>query len=119
MSDLMESYYFYSALLAVMYVGLIPFASFMCNPSKVLQVSISDLKYLTPYWVITGVYTTTSLDEIIAKVLFRAYAVARMITTVGYIYRVPHYVKKVAFFVFLAISFYMAGHAIYHYRYKL
>ncbi|PZC75652.1 hypothetical protein B5X24_HaOG205895 [Helicoverpa armigera] len=115
-SFLMQSYFLYSALLALKLLALIPLASIVCNPEKVKRANISDLKNLTPFWLVAALYMTTSPDPIAARSLLRLYVFARMIAAVGYLHTLPRLAKEMAFFVSFAITSFMGANVVYTYR---
>ncbi|CAG4929519.1 unnamed protein product [Colias eurytheme] len=115
-SDLMQSYFFYSAILALKLLALAPLASIVCHPEKVQRANISDLKNLTPFWLVAGLYMTTSPDENTAIMLLRAFVIARLIAALGYVTRLPRMLVEAAFFVSFTITSYMGGCVVYEYR---
>ncbi|KAJ0183436.1 hypothetical protein K1T71_001412 [Dendrolimus kikuchii] len=115
-SALMQSYFLYSAILALKLLALAPIASIVCNPEKVQRANISDLKNLTPFWLVAALYMTTSPDEKTALTLLRAYVVARFIAAAGYIIKLPHKTTEFAFFVSFAITCFMGAWVVITYR---
>lgn len=114
--DLMKSYFLYSAILALKLLALAPLASIVCNPEKVQRANLSDLKNLTPFWLVAALYMTTSPDEVTALVLLRTFVIARFVAAVGYVKRLPKMAIELAFFVSFAITSYMGGCVVYTYR---
>lgn len=115
-SSLMQSYFFYSAVLALKLLSLAPLAALVCSPEKVQRANISDLKNLTPFWLVAALYITTSPDELTAKTLLRAYVAARVVAALGYIIKLPKCLVEGAFFVSFCITSYMGGWVIYIYH---
>ncbi|CAK1555227.1 unnamed protein product [Leptosia nina] len=114
--DLLQSYYLYSAVLALKLLALRPLASIVCHPEKVQRANISDLKNLTPFWLVAGLYMTTSPDPVTALTLLRAFVVARLVAAVGYITRIPTMLKELAFFVSFTITAYMGACVVIEYK---
>ncbi|CAH4033976.1 unnamed protein product [Pieris brassicae] len=117
--NLMQSYYLYSAILALKLLALKPLASIVCHPEKVQRANISDLKNLTPFWLVAGLYMTTSPDPVTALTLLRVYVLARIIAAVGYVTRIPTMMKELAFFVSFTITTYMAACVVMKYNHAL
>ncbi|KAF9422590.1 hypothetical protein HW555_001794 [Spodoptera exigua] len=115
-SLLMQSYFFYSALLALKLLALAPLAGMVCNPDKIQRANISDLKNLTPFWLVAALYMTTSPEPITARSLLRVYVVARVIAALGYVYKLPRIFTDSAFFVSFLITGYMGASVVYTYR---
>ncbi|KAF9794387.1 hypothetical protein SFRURICE_014607 [Spodoptera frugiperda] len=115
-SFLMQSYFLYSALLALQLLALAPLAGMVCNPEKIQRANISDLKNLTPFWLVAALYMTTSPEPITARSLLRVYVVARVVAAMGYIYKLPRIVTDSAFFVSFLITGYMGASVVYAYR---
>ncbi|XP_030021900.2 microsomal glutathione S-transferase 1-like, partial [Manduca sexta] len=108
-SMLMQSYYLYSAILALKLLALAPLAQIVCNPEKVQRANISDLKNLTPFWLVAGLYMTTSPDEQTAITLLRLFVAARFVAAVGYVQSMPRMAVEMAFFVSFAVTSFMGG----------
>lgn len=115
-SLLMQSYFLYSALLALKLLALAPMAAIACHPEKVQRANISDLKNLTPFWLVAALYMTTSPDEATAIALLRVYVIARFIAAIGYVQRLPKTATELAFFVSFAITSFMGSWVVYTYR---
>ncbi|CAH0586847.1 unnamed protein product [Chrysodeixis includens] len=115
-SLLMQSYFLYSALLALKLLALAPLASVVCNPEKAQRANISDLKNLTPFWLVAALYMTTSPDETTAIALLRVYVVARFIAVAGYFQKLPKTLTEVAFFVSFGITSFMGSWVVYTYK---
>ncbi|CAH2230838.1 jg15289 [Pararge aegeria aegeria] len=115
-SRLLQSYYLYSAILALKLLAFVPLAALVCNPEKVQRANISDLKNLTPFWLVGALYITTQPAENTALNLFRAYLLARLVTAMGYIFTLPRFLKEVAFYVSFGINCFMSGWVVYTYR---
>lgn len=115
-SLLMQSYFLYSALLALKLLALVPLAAVMCNPEKLQRANISDLKNLTPFWLVAALYMTTSPDEATAVALLRLYVLARFVSAIGYVQRLPKMATEAAFFVSFAITTYMGAYVAFTYR---
>lgn len=115
-SGLMQSYFLYSAILALKLLALKPLASIVCNPEKVQRANISDLKNLTPFWLVAALYMTTSPDEATALSLLRAFVAARFVAALGYVKKLPRMAVEGAFFVSFAITSFMGGWVVYTYR---
>ncbi|XP_045769123.1 microsomal glutathione S-transferase 1-like [Maniola jurtina] len=110
--DLMQSYYLYSAALALKLLAFIPLAALAWDPEKIHR----DLKTLTTFWVVAALYVTTSPDHSTALNLFRGYALARLVVALGYLYTLPKCMKEVAFYVSFGITSFMGGWVVYTYR---
>ncbi|KAJ0183435.1 hypothetical protein K1T71_001411 [Dendrolimus kikuchii] len=115
-SSLMQSYYLYAAVLALKLLALAPLAAFMCNGDKVQRANLSDLKNLTPFWLVAALYMTTSPDEKTALALLRTFVAARFVSAVSYVTKIPKCAIELAFFVSFAITCFMGGSVVYHYR---
>ncbi|KAL0830740.1 hypothetical protein ABMA28_002868 [Loxostege sticticalis] len=115
-TDLMQSYFLYSAILALKLLALAPLASIVCNPEKVQRANISDLKNLTPFWLVAALYMTTSPDRLLAVGLLRVFVLARFVAALGYVKKLPRMAVELAFFVSFAITSYMGGKVVYTYR---
>ncbi|CAG9562631.1 unnamed protein product [Danaus chrysippus] len=115
-SGLMQSYFLYSALLALKLLAFIPLSSLVCRPDKMQRANISDLKNLTPFWLVAALYVTTSPDEETALMLFRTYVLSRLVTALGYIVKLPKVLVEGAFFLSFSITAFMGGWVVYTYR---
>ncbi|XP_028160167.1 microsomal glutathione S-transferase 1-like [Ostrinia furnacalis] len=115
-TDLMQSYFLYSAILALKLLALAPLASLVCNPEKIQRANLSDLKNLTPFWLVAALYMTTSPDHVTAIILLRVFVLARFVAALGYVKRLPKMAVEMAFFVSFAITSYMGGCVVYTYR---
>ncbi|VVD00099.1 unnamed protein product [Leptidea sinapis] len=115
-SILLQSYFLYSAILALKLLLLAPLTSLLCRPEKVQRANISDLKNLTPFWLVAALYTTTSPDTQTAVNLFRLFVIARLVTVLGYIIKLPKVCIEAAFTVSITVTSYMAGYVVYAYR---
>lgn len=116
---LMQSYYLYAAVLALKLLAFVPLASIMCNPDKVQRANLSDLKHLTPFWLVAALYVTTSPDYTTAVNLMRAFVAARMVVAAGYITKIPKMAVEASFFMSFAITTFMAGWVINEYKSSL
>lgn len=116
MTTLMHSYFLYSAILALKLLALPPLAAIACRPQNVQRANISDLKNLTPFWLVAGLYITTSPDEHTALTLLRAYVAARLVVALGYIVKLPKPLIEAAFFLSISITSFMGGWVVYTYR---
>lgn len=114
--NMLQSYFLYSALLALKLLALKPLAAIACNPDKLQRANLSDLKNLTPFWIVAALYTTTTPNVDTALALFRLYFVARCIAAIGYVRRIPRLAVEGAFFVSFAITSFMAAWVVYTYR---
>ncbi|XP_069358108.1 microsomal glutathione S-transferase 1-like [Maniola hyperantus] len=114
--DLMQSYYLYSAALALKLLAFVPLATLVCDPDKIQRATITGLKNLTPFWLVAALYVTTSPDHGTALSLFRGYALARLVIAFGYLYNLPKCVKELAFYVSFGITSFMGGWVVYTYR---
>lgn len=112
----MQSYYLYSALLALKLLALAPLAAIVCNQDKVMRANISDLKHLTPFWIVAALYMTTLPDQATTLALLRLFVGARFVAALGYITRLPKFITEAAFFMSFAVTSYMAGCVVYTYR---
>lgn len=114
--NLMHSYYLYSALLAVKLLALIPMANMVCNREKIQRANLSDLKHLTPFWLVAALYMTTQPDRDLAMNLMRGFVLARLIAAVGYIVEIPKQLVEGAFYISFAINTYMCAFVIFAYK---
>lgn len=117
--NLTNSYCFYSSILALKLLALAPLAAVVCNPEKVQRANLSDLKNLTPFWLVAALYVTTQPDPNAALTLIRVFVAARFVAAVGYVRRLPKLLVELAFFVSFAITCYMGGYVVYTYRQAL
>lgn len=115
-SGLMQSYFLYSALLALKLLAFIPLSALVCRPDKMQRANISDLKNLTPFWIVAALYVTTSPDEETALLLLRTYVLSRLVTALGYIVKLPKVLVEGAFFLSFSITTFMGGWVVYTYR---
>lgn len=113
---LVNSYYLYSAILALKLLALSPLAQIVCSPEKVQRANISDLKNLTPFWLVAALYMTTCPDEKTAIALLRLFVAARFVAALGYVTKLPKSVVELAFFVSFAITSFMGAWVVYYYR---
>lgn len=116
MGELTQTYYLYAAILALKLLALAPLASMVCNPDKIQRANLSDLKHLTPFWLVAALYTTTSPDTATAVNLMRAFVVARFVAAAGYVTKLPKVAIEAAFFISFAITSYMGACVIYTYK---
>ncbi|CAH0399887.1 unnamed protein product [Chilo suppressalis] len=112
-TDLMQSYFVYSAILAIKLLALAPLAAVMCNPEKVQRANVSDLKNLTPFWLVAAFYITTSPERNTALTLLRCFVLARFVAALGYVKRLPKMATELAFFVSFSITAYMSGYVVF------
>lgn len=115
-SELMPSYYFYSAVLAFKLLALAPIALFVCNGDKFIRVSRNGLANVTPFWLLSGMYMTTNPDRLEALMLLRAYVAARILSAATSFCKVPEKLKKLFIFVAYGITMYMVGKIILTYH---
>jgi hypothetical protein len=115
-TELMQSYFLYSAILALKLLALGPLAALVCNREKVQRANVSDLKNLTPFWLVAALYITTSPDKQTALSLLRLYVIARFVAALGYVLRLPKTATETAFFVSFCIPAFMGGCVVYTYR---
>lgn len=115
-ANLMHSYYLYAAILAIKLLALAPMANVVCNPEKIQRANLSDLKHLTPFWLVAALYVTTQPDKELALNLLRGFVVARIIAAIGYVVKIPKQLVECAFFVSFAITTYMSAFVIYAYK---
>ncbi|KAJ8723202.1 hypothetical protein PYW08_003114 [Mythimna loreyi] len=112
----MQTYFLYSALLALKLLAFVPLACLMKQPESVLRANISDLKHLTPFWLVSALYMTTSPNIDVARVLLRIYVLARIVSAMGYLLKLPRCSTEIAFLVSFAITCYMSSSVVYTYR---
>lgn len=115
-SELMDTYFFYSAVLALKLLFYIPLFSIVCNGEKIQSAYINDLKYLPSFWVVAALYVTTSPDATTAKTLLRMFGAARSVAAIGLVYRLPKPSKQLAFFMSFAKPCFMGLSVMYVYR---
>lgn len=115
-STLMQSYFLYSAILALKLLALVPLASLVCHPEKIQRANLSDLKNLTPFWLVAALYMTTSPNEQTAIALLRAYVTARTVAALGYVTKLPKVLVEGAFIVSFSITCFMGACVVYTYR---
>lgn len=116
-NSLMQTYMVYSAVLALKLLFLNPVSHMVCDHNKIRRAHLSDLKNLTPFWVVSALYVTTDPDPTTAVNLFRVYLAARLVAVIGYVFRpTPKLVKELAFFLSFTITGFMAVWVIYKYR---
>ncbi|XP_063381893.1 uncharacterized protein LOC134668342 [Cydia fagiglandana] len=113
---LLQSYYLYSALLALMVLGMPFIASVLSCPGVQGRVCVSDLKQLTPFWLIAAFYTTTSPDVTTAVCLFRMFVATKFMNLLGMATPTPRCVEEAAFAMSVAITTYMGVMVVYAYR---
>ncbi|XP_049872902.1 uncharacterized protein LOC126371631 [Pectinophora gossypiella] len=113
--NLYHTYYFYAALLAVKLLSLLPLGHCMCSVEKFQKANMSDLKHLTPFWLLAGLFVTTSPDPNLAINLMRAFAVARFVSALGYICDIPKCATEGAFFVSFTITSFMGAAVVWKY----
>lgn len=114
--NLMQSYYLYAAILAVKLLALMPMANVVCHPEKIQRANLSDLKHLTPFWLVAALYMTTQPDKDLALNLMRAFVLARFVAAAGYVTKIPKQLIEGAFFVSFAINTYMCAFVILTYK---
>lgn len=115
-SPLMQSYFLYSALLALKLLALVPIASVAKCPDTVRRANLSDLKHLTPFWLVAALYMTTSPDLFLATSLLRVYLAARLISAISYMVELPKCVQENAFIASFVITCYMGSSVVLYYR---
>ncbi|KAJ8716772.1 hypothetical protein PYW07_003399 [Mythimna separata] len=115
-SPLMQTYFLYSALLALKLLAFVPLASVMCQPENVLRANMNDLKNLTLFWLVSALYMTTSPSLEVAKNLLRIYVISRFISATSYFFDVPKCTREFAYLVSFAITGYMSSSVVYYYR---
>ncbi|CAB3246854.1 unnamed protein product [Arctia plantaginis] len=115
-SSLMQSYFLYSAILALKQLVLAPMAAVVYHPEKVQRAYISDLKNLTPFWLVSALYMTTGPDQATAVYLLRIYVITRFVIALGYLQKLPSIVTEAAFCVSFMITCFMGGWVVYTYR---
>lgn len=115
-ANLMHSYYLYAAILAIKLLALAPMANVVCNPEKIQRANLSDLKHLTPFWLVAALYMTTQPDKDLAVNLLRGFVLARFVAAIGYVVKIPKHLVEGAFFVSFAITTYMCAFVIYAYK---
>lgn len=114
--NLMHSYYLYAAILAIKLLALVPMSNVVCNPEKIQRANLSDLKHLTPFWLVAALYMTTQPDKDLAINLLRGFVVARIVAAIGYVVKIPKQLVECAYFVSFAITTYMSAFVIYAYK---
>lgn len=115
-SSLMQSYFLYSAILALKQLVLAPLAAVVYRSEKVQRAYISDLKNLTPFWLVSALYMTTGPNEVTAVYLLRIYVVTRFVIAFGYLQKLPSIVTETAFCISFMITYFMGGCVVYTYR---
>lgn len=120
-NELMSSYNLYSAILALKLLGLAALSTVQpfCTPDKAIRASVSDLKHLTPFWVIAAVYLATNPDPVTALTLLRMFVVARILIAMGYVLQLPKKITDCASCVSFLVTGYMGGAVVYFYRNSL
>ncbi|XP_053604370.1 microsomal glutathione S-transferase 1-like [Plodia interpunctella] len=114
--SLIHSYFLYSAILALKLLILLPLSNIVCNPMKLQRANISNLKNLTPFWLVAGLYVTTHPDKTTALMLIRVYVLARFVSALSYVSKLPRIATESAFFVSFAITCFMGFTVVYTYR---
>lgn len=116
--DIMSSYHLYSAILGLKLLTLSALSSIdpSCFPEKVTRASVADLKHLTPFWLIAGLYISTDPDENMAVYLLRAFVIARLILAFSYVQKVPRMLTQCAMWVSFGVTGYMGAWVVYYYR---
>ncbi|GBP78294.1 Microsomal glutathione S-transferase 1 [Eumeta japonica] len=141
-SPVVQSYIFYSAILALKLLTLATLTSMrrmskgvFSNPEdvalkskgkvklddpdveRVRRAHLNDLENIPAFWVLGALYASTAPAAAWATLLFRAYAAGRVLHTLVYAVKpLPQPARALAYLVPYAIMWYMGIQVILHYR---
>lgn len=123
-SPLTQTYMAHVGLLVIKLLALSPVAAmtwiwkgFFPNPDVVRRAYLSELKILSPFWIVSALYVTTDPPMDVGIILFRLYSVTRLIVILGYATKpVPAVLTDLALIISYAITCYMSCCVVYFYR---
>lgn len=135
-----QSYLFYSALLGLKILAMAPLTArqrmskkVFANPEdaklkdskvkyddpdveRVRRAHLNDLENIPVFWVLGALYLTTAPVAAWATLLFRLFAVGRIVHTFVYVIKpLPQPARGIAFGVPFLISIYMGVQVVLHY----
>ncbi|KAG7299135.1 hypothetical protein JYU34_017651 [Plutella xylostella] len=106
--DVLQTYCLYATILALKLVMLKPLATYAtCHADKLERFHFTGLKYITPFWVIGALYTTTNPDPEVALPLFRVFVLGRLVMLADCLTKVPREMKRLSFFSTIVITAFM------------